>query len=205
MTQDLRRELRRRRRQLSPVEQRFASERLLSLLVIRNEFLYARRIAFYVASDGEIDPAPLLALAQAAGKICCLPVLHPLTAGRLYFVRYRADQPLQPNRFGIAEPRLRRADMIPAWALDVILLPLVGFDRCGHRLGMGGGFYDRTLAFARGAGAAKPQLIGLAHSCQEVDALAAAPWDVPLDAIVTEREYIGRPAYRQAQRTAKPE
>ncbi|MGK2915184.1 MAG: 5-formyltetrahydrofolate cyclo-ligase [Porticoccaceae bacterium] len=205
MTPGLRRELRQRRRQLSLAEQRFASERLLSILAIRPEFLHARRIAFYMASDGEIDPALLMGLASAAGKSCYLPALDPLAENRLHFVRYRRDRSLRPNRFGIAEPRLRRADIALAWSLDMICLPLVGFDRRGNRMGMGAGFYDRTLAFARCAGMAKPRLIGLAHSCQEVDALAAAPWDVPLDAIVTEREYIGRPASNRAQWTPKPE
>lgn len=185
-----RRDLRQRRRQLSAAQQRRASAQLARVLRQRLEFRRARRIAFYLASDGEIDPAPLLAFAHTAGKACYLPVLHPLGANRLHFVRYRPGQRLASNKFGIAEPRLQTAADTPAWALDIIFLPLVGFDRQGHRLGMGGGFYDRTLAFKRHRRASTPLLIGLAHSLQELGTITAAPWDVPLDAIATEREYI---------------
>lgn len=193
---NLRRELCQRRRELSPGQQQFASIQLLTLLATRLDFLRVRRIAFYLASDGEIDPGRLIALALAAGKTCYLPALQPFTQGRLHFVRYAGNGKLQANRFGISEPRLRRTDIAPPWSLDMICLPLVGFDRRGHRLGMGAGFYDRTLAFKHGARMAKPLLIGLAHSCQEVAALTPAPWDIPLDAIVTEREYIDISASR---------
>lgn len=193
VTPSSRRELRRRRRHLSAAQQRRASAQLARVLRRRLEFRRARRLAFYLASDGEIDPAPLLALARAAGKVCYLPVLHPLGHNRLHFARYRPGQRLARNRYGIPEPRLQTRPGTPAWALDIVFLPLVGFDRHGHRLGMGGGFYDRTLAFKRHRHAPRPLLIGLAHSLQELGTIAAQPWDVTLDAIATEREYIGRP------------
>ncbi len=97
------------------------------------------------------------------------------------------------NRFGIPEPQARHgahpARRLPAWALDLILLPLVGFDDDGQRMGMGGGFYDRTLAFTRRPGP-RPHLIGLAHECQRVESLPVAPWDVPLDAIVSDARVV---------------
>ena len=182
----LRKTLRRQRRALTPVQQRCAAQALLSQISRQQWFRNSRRLAFFIASDGEIDPAPLLSLAQAAGKTCFLPVLHPLKLNRLYFAPVTAKTPLSPNRFGIPEPPLNQSTAAPAWSLDVIFMPLVGFDRHGHRLGMGGGFYDRTLAFTRHWPRAVPRLVGLAHHIQEVDCLPVQPWDVPLHIIATD-------------------
>lgn len=187
---ELRKTLRQQRRALTPLQQRTAAAALLTQIARQPWFPCSRRLAFFMASDGEIDPGPLLALAQAAGKECFLPVLHPLGANRLHFARYTPGMLLSPNRFGIPEPPLKRNRIVPAWALDVIFMPLVGFDRHGHRLGMGGGFYDRTLAFTRRSPRTLPRLIGLAHHLQEVEQLPAQPWDVPLHAIATDRTII---------------
>ncbi|GHB14482.1 hypothetical protein GCM10009038_11100 [Salinicola rhizosphaerae] len=153
----------------------------------------ARRVALYLPSDGEIDPRPLIAWFEKRCVAVYLPVLRPLSDNRLWFVRYHRGTRMAINRFGIPEPDTRhgahRARRLPAWALDTILLPLVGFDDAGNRIGMGGGFYDRTLAFARRT-RPKPSLIGLAHDCQHVDALPVAGWDVPLDAIVSDQRLV---------------
>jgi 5-formyltetrahydrofolate cyclo-ligase len=108
----------------------------------------------------------------------------------MVFQRIDAREPLRANRFGIAEPRRNRARQRKIWALDLILLPLVGFDRHGGRLGMGGGFYDRSLAYRKmRKNWHKPTLLGLAHECQQVDRLAMASWDVPLQATVTDKTW----------------
>ena len=182
----LRRLMRQRRRSLTRRQQQDAGNGLAELLCRLPAFRYSRRIAFYLASDGEIDPSLAMGIAERAGKHCLLPVLHPLKQNRLYFVRHRSGDPLTPNRFGIPEPSLRSNPVVPPRAIDVILLPLVAFDRHGNRLGMGAGFYDRTLSRR----ARHTRLIGLAHSCQETDSIARQPWDIPLDAIVTERSII---------------
>lgn len=158
------------------------------------EFRRARRIAFYLAHGGEIDPRPVFALAAALGKACYLPVLHPLGQNRLYFVRHRDGEPLFPNRFGIPEPRLRHR--VPIWALDLIFIPLVGFDAAGNRLGQGGGFYDRSLAHLRHG--ARPLRIGLAHGFQQVPRLHPNPWDVPLHGVATEQGFHPATGYRHA-------
>lgn len=190
---ELRKTLRHKRRALTPSQQRIAADSLLSQISRQPWFYNGRRFAFFIASDGEIDPAPLLALAHAAGKDCFLPVLHPLKLNRLYFARCIPGMPLSPNRFGIPEPPLKRNVVVPAWSLDAIFMPLVGFDRQGNRLGMGGGFYDRTLAFTRHWPRALPRLVGLAHHFQEVDLLPAQPWDIALHAIATDRGIIRCP------------
>ena len=182
----IRQRMRQKRRSLSAPQQVDASQGLARQLCRLPAFLFGKNIAFYLANDGEIDPLIALGIAQAAGKACHLPVLHPLKQNRLHFVRYRRGQPLTGNRFGIAEPTLRRNRIVPLRAMDVILLPMVAFDRRGNRLGMGGGFYDRTLSRAFGL----TKFIGLAHSCQETDSIASQPWDIPLQAIVTERNII---------------
>jgi len=190
---ELRRELRRRRRALTPEQRRRASEHLCLRLRRLPEVQRARRVALYLPNDGEIDPTPLIDWFRHRGARVHLPVLKPLSRNRLWFVHYHADTPMVRNRFGIPEPETRhgahRARRLAAWALDLILLPLVGFDDAGQRMGMGGGFYDRTLAFTRHPGP-RPRLVGLAHDCQRVDSLPVEPWDVPLDAIVSDARVV---------------
>lgn len=186
----LRRALREQRRALSPRQQRLAARRLYQQLAQHPLFRRARHIALYLASDGEIDPCHLLRAAQKMGKATYLPVLSPWPRTHMVFQRVRPDEHLAPNRFGIAEPVFRRARQRPAWALDLILMPLTGFDEYGGRLGMGGGFYDRTLAYRkRCKHRLKPTLVGLAHECQKVDRLPMASWDIELDAVLTDRRW----------------
>ncbi|TWC41610.1 5-formyltetrahydrofolate cyclo-ligase [Pseudomonas sp. SJZ079] len=183
----LRRQLRQTRRALAPQAQRQAARRLYRQLTQHPLFRRAKHIALYLPNDGEIDPRPLLRAAQRRGKATYLPVLNPWPRTKMVFQRVRRHEALRPNRFGILEPRHNRTQQRKVWALDLVLLPLVGFDRCGGRLGMGGGFYDRSLAY-RGMRKNwhKPTLLGLAHECQQVDHLALASWDVPLKATVTD-------------------
>jgi 5-formyltetrahydrofolate cyclo-ligase len=108
----------------------------------------------------------------------------------MVFQRVRPHERLTQNRFGIPEPRRNRKQQRKVWALDLVLLPLVGFDRHGGRLGMGGGFYDRSLAYLKmRKNWHKPTLWGLAHECQQVDRLAMASWDVPLQATLTNKAW----------------
>ncbi len=190
---ELRRNLRRRRRALTPRQQRQAARNLCLRLRGLPELRRARHVALYLPNDGEIDPRPLIAWLERRGAKVYLPVLAPLTLNRLWFVRYHSGTPMITNRFGIAEPDTRhgahRARRLPAWALEVVLMPLVGFDDQGQRLGMGGGFYDRSFAFTR-RGGPRPRLIGLAHDCQRVTTLPVESWDVPLDAIVSDARVL---------------
>ena len=105
------------------------------------------------------------------------------------FAPWRPGDPLVSNRYGIPEPDLSPDSLLEASALSLAVAPLVGFDGQGHRLGMGGGWYDRTFAF-RHERAAPPWLVGAAFAAQRVDALGAQAWDVPLDAVCTETEAL---------------
>ena len=132
----------------------------------------------------------LLRAAQRRGKATYLPVLSAWPRTKMVFQRVRPGEKLQPNRFRILEPRVNIGQQRNIWALDLVLLPLVGFDDGGGRLGMGGGFYDRSLAYlARRKSWRKPTLLGLAHECQKVEQLTQASWDVPLAGTVTDKQW----------------
>ena len=178
----LRRSLRERRRGLSASAQRSASRNLDRKLRAVSALRSGQTVALYLANDGEISPDTSLRRLSRTGKRCYLPCLQ---GKHLAFRRFRPSQTLKKNRFGIPEPAPKRGAALPVEAMDVILLPLVGFDRKGNRLGMGGGFYDRTLA--RLSPMKRPLLIGLAHHCQEVEQLPVQSWDIPLDTVVTDK------------------
>ncbi|MDX1756853.1 MAG: 5-formyltetrahydrofolate cyclo-ligase [Marinobacter sp.] len=183
----IRKALRNLRRSLTATEQKAAAKRMARLLLASPALYRARHIAIYLPNDGEIDPGPFVAAARKRGVQFYLPILHPFRDGHMVFGSYSADTRLIDNRFGIPEPSLSREHIRPAWALDAVLFPLVGFDLEGGRLGMGGGFYDRTFEFVRRTPRLAPKLIGLAHEVQRVVRLPIEPWDIPLQGIVTDR------------------
>lgn len=183
MTSDrdaLRRELRARRRSL-PAARRIAAAEALATRLLALPFLPAEGyVAGYWAMDGEIA-LHVLQLRLPPGLVYCLPVLGD---GHLRFAPWRAGDPLVTNRYGIPEPDLAPDSLLDAERMALIVMPLVGFDDAGRRLGMGGGWYDRTLAFRRSQ-PAPPFLVGVGFDEQRVDALDAADWDVAPDAICT--------------------
>ncbi len=187
----LRRELRQQRSALSAQQQQSAALALDRILGRHPLFLRSKHIALYLPNDGEMDLSPLLQRALSMGKRCYLPVLSPLYHNRLWFAPYDGHNHLELNRFGIPEPIANWSQMRPVWSLDLVLTPLVAFDNRGNRLGMGGGFYDRTLAYLKQRQHwRKPRLLGTAHAFQQVKQLAHESWDIPLQGVVTERELL---------------
>ncbi len=152
-------------------------------------FARPKQIAAYLACKGEISLDPWL---QNPGRHRpWLPLLHEVTEPKLRFGPIHGTRRWKLNRYGIIEPDLDWGMTRDARELDWVLVPLLAFDRRGNRLGMGGGFYDRSLAFRRSRRHwVRPRLIGVAHALQEHPSLPHQPWDVPLDAILTERELI---------------
>lgn len=144
----------------------------------------ARRVAAYLAFDGEPDIRFTLTQLHRRGVAVMLPVVPDHDQGELSFHSWNPATPLRANRFGVAEPR--GTESMNVARADVVLLPLVAFDRSGGRLGMGAGWYDRSLA---GAGAC-PLRVGVGWSVQEADALPRDDWDVPLHAVATERGWF---------------
>ena len=195
--QRTRQRLRAARRALDARTQRRHAKALVRRLIRHSSVQRARCIALYWPADGEIDPRALMRHESCRAKRFYLPVLNPLKRrqGALWFARHRPGERLRPNRFGIPEPAGRGPQLIRPLCLDLMILPLVGFDARGHRLGMGGGFYDRTLAFRRRHPHwRRPRLIGVAYECQRIDHIEPRPWDVRLDAILTEsRLYNDKP------------
>ena len=184
----LRKTLRARRRSVSAAERARVAQ-----LVARNADRYLHlqagwRVALYASLPSELDTAPLIALARSRGCQIYVPRIDRHSLGRkMRFVELTGRQ--RRNRLGIHEPETFQ--MIGARWLDVVFLPLVGFDACGVRLGMGGGYYDRAFEFRRWRTAwHAPRLIGLAYSFQQVEGLTAAAHDVRLDAVVTEERIV---------------
>jgi len=185
---DLRRSLRIRRNTLSAEERRLAARQLALNVAGTRLFLTSRRIACYLPNDGEIDTGGIIERVGRLRKTCYLPVLSRLLHDRLWFARIGAETEFTPNRFGIPEPVVGARELVRAQELDLILMPLVGFDDDGNRLGMGGGFYDRSLEFLRHRHHwRKPHVLGLAYDFQRVNGLVPDPWDIPLQGVATNR------------------
>ena len=185
---DLRRTLRAKRKALSHEEQRVAAGRLAANIAGMHLFLVSRRIACYLPNDGEIDPGKIMGRIWHMGKTCYLPVLPPPSHDRLWFAKALPGMKMARNRYGILEPVVLPRELVRAEELDLLLMPLVGFDRNGNRLGRGGGFYDRSLLYLHDRlHRKKPRLLGLAHDFQRVETLEPDPWDIPLAGIVTDK------------------
>ncbi|MEO8160922.1 MAG: 5-formyltetrahydrofolate cyclo-ligase [Arenimonas sp.] len=180
--QALRRELRQRRNAASPSERMAAAEAVASAVRAHSRFPGAGYVAGYWAMHGEV-PLHLLQMRLGEGLVWCLPCIQPDDS--LLFGPWRPGDPLVSNRFGIPEPELSMESLLPASKMALIVLPLLGYTRAGDRLGMGGGFYDRSLGFRRNT-PAPPWLVGAGYAFQELPALVHQPWDVRLDAIATE-------------------
>jgi len=166
------------RQQLSPLaQQQHASKvmhHLLALPVFQSDSL---SIGVTLSFDGEVDLMPTMQAIKDKHSLY-LPRLKPDTT--LDFLLWQADAVMQANGLGIPEPI--GDEVITIAALDVVLMPLVAVDGQGNRLGMGAGYYDKSLAQA----IQRPYLIGVAHECQRVESIPVDAWDIPLDALVTE-------------------
>jgi len=184
---EIRKTINAKRQKLSDNQINLASKAMTRHLVLNNAFKHSQHIAFYLANNGEMDPFLLMQQAYRMKKDCYLPVLHPVKHNLLWFVHYEPGDPLTINRYGIPEPVIRSHRLRSTRALDLVITPLVAFDRHGARYGMGGGYYDRTFSFLKkNADIYKPKLVGLAYEFQKQTKLSVRNWDVPLDLIVTE-------------------
>jgi len=182
----LRRTLRAQRQQLSNTQQSHAAQQLAAHLSQLPWLDHTQHIGVYYPSDGEISP--LFFIRQHPNKHFYLSSLALHEARTLIFHPWQPDEPLRYNHLQVAEPVQQNVTK-PILELDMLLLPLVGFDRYGGRLGMGGGFYDYSLRNVS-ASSSKPRLVGIAHACQEVEKLPIDEWDIPLDAVVTDRDVL---------------
>ncbi|MFI3036471.1 5-formyltetrahydrofolate cyclo-ligase [Atlantibacter hermannii] len=180
--QQIRQQIRLRRKSLTHEQQTQAAQQAAARMMGFAPVVEAQTVAAFLSFDGELDTRPLIEGLWRAGKKVYLPVLHPFSAGNLLFLRYFPDSDLVLNHFKIHEPALDVRHVLPLNKLDVLITPLVAFDTTGQRLGMGGGFYDRTLQNWRAHGLFP---VGYAHDCQQVDAMPVEEWDIPLPAVIT--------------------
>ncbi|TDF35036.1 5-formyltetrahydrofolate cyclo-ligase [Alteromonadaceae bacterium M269] len=182
--QNLRKQYRQYRRELNQEQQNQAALNALETALANKLLVRNNKIACYLANDGELNLMPLIEKAWSLDIEVYLPVLHPFTPGHLLFLSYAKTSVMTHNHYGIVEPKLDIRSLIRPQQLDSIFVPLVAFDSSGNRLGMGGGFYDRTLASVINRDYA-PQLIGVAHDGQQADSLPFQTWDIPMQAILT--------------------
>ncbi len=185
----LRQLIRQRRQALSAEQQQSAAIGLVRQFTAQPQLAKLQHIALYLSNDGELDTGPLIQALWQLGKSVYLPILHPHKPGFLVFQQYRPDTPMISNKFGIFEPLLDATQLKALPEIEMIGLPLVAFDKQGNRMGMGGGFYDRTLANAVFCQPA-PLLVGLAHQCQQVEQVPVESWDVPLNLVVTPEQLV---------------
>lgn len=176
----LRTQLRQARRALDVPTRLAAADALAAQLLALPVAPAQGLVAGYWAGDGEIA-LHRWQTSLPPGLTYCLPML---AGEHLRFAPWRPGQALTTNRYGIPEPDIAIEDALPPQAMALVITPLVGFDARCRRLGMGGGWYDRSFAFRLGQ-PAPPYLVGAAFDCQQVDALPGADWDVPLDAVCT--------------------
>ncbi|MFC3908777.1 5-formyltetrahydrofolate cyclo-ligase [Legionella dresdenensis] len=176
----LRQSIRAVREKLTLQYQHNASRRICARIASLEPYRYARHIALYSACRGEIDLSDLWQTAAKQGKNCYFPAVN--ADQTLRFLPAAPTTAFKENHYQIPEPDVDDSQAVSPGKLDIIFLPLVAFDEYGTRLGMGGGYYDRTLASER-----PPLLIGVAYEFQRQDYLQAESWDIPLTLIVTEK------------------
>ncbi|WP_374663024.1 5-formyltetrahydrofolate cyclo-ligase [Acinetobacter sp.] len=185
----LRKTLRKQRRAVNPFQQKQAEQRVLNQLIRLPKFQRAQKIGVYLHAFGEIHTRKIMEYCFAHGKAVYLPMICSMNQ-RLVWVKVSQHQ-YRSQRFshhplGMKEPMAARG--LHVSTLDMLLMPLLACDAAGTRIGMGGGFYDKTLAAAPGA----PYRLGLAHDFQLVqDLLPREAWDQPLDGLLTPQHFFG--------------
>ena len=184
MKDSLRKKLRAQRRSLSDSDHQQRSLAAARAIMRLRMFSAGKRVALYLPFDRELDTAALIRAARQRGVQIFVPVISDRRHCRLRFFPLKGET--GPATFGISVPRVRLTCISPQW-LDLIVIPLVGVGSDGSRLGMGGGYYDRALAFRRRRTLWKgPHLLGLAFDCQRTDLKFAERWDIQLDSLATE-------------------
>lgn len=185
--QILRQIYQKKRKNQDSAAQYSASQQIIKHIQALNVYQSAQRIAFYRAVHGEVDLTALWKLAEQSNKICYFPTIT--TKNTLSFLPATAETLYQKNCFGILEPVVEKEHAISPHRIDLLIIPLVAFDSHGTRLGMGCGYYDKTLAKHQ------PKLLmGVAYDFQYQTFIQPDPWDIPLDVIITpSKTYWSKP------------
>ena len=183
---ELRQVNRRRRENLLAPQLETAAAALAQNILPLDCYQRAKRVAVYFAVNGEIGLDPIIDHALANGKQVYLPNLDQKS---LRFSPYFHEQKMRINRFRLPEPDVGDDEMLQPAELDLVLAPLVVFDSECNRIGMGGGYYDRSFAMRKNPNIKTPLLVGVAHELQKVDRIVAEDWDVRLDMVITDQAF----------------
>ncbi len=187
----LRQKLRFKRCQLSKITQNQHSHKIIQYIINAPFYKQAQYIALYLSVNGEVELSALINKIDEQYKKCYLPVILSQKKGVIAFAPYHKHTPLIKNCFGISEPIYQEKELRFAQEMDVILAPLVAFDEQGHRMGMGGGYYDRALQHLAinpsQSRHLKPVFVGIAHELQCIKNLPVQKWDISLNTVVTEK------------------
>ncbi|HSM68566.1 MAG TPA: 5-formyltetrahydrofolate cyclo-ligase [Xanthomonadales bacterium] len=182
LKQQLRRQCRQRRRGIDAAQRADWDRQIRIGILSLPALVPGSSLAAYWPFDGEPDLRPALAELHERGHRVCLPIVADAPGAGLQMRHWLPDVPMLNNRHGVPEPS--DCEPVPLQEIDVVFMPLVGWDRHGHRLGMGAGYYDRYLAPV--AELERPLRVGVAYAVQEVEALPADAWDVPLHGLLSE-------------------
>ncbi len=184
----LRKQLKNQRNKLSQDQRKKLSLSIAKHIAQSEVFKQSKKVAIYLPVNGEADPTSLVSLHAQSEQKFYLPVLSPSGNKHLLFVEWNKSTIFKDNIYGIPEPIITPSTVqLEATKLDLVIMPLLGFDKHGNRLGMGGGYYDRTFSFKLKCKASKkPYLISFAYAFQECKTLYTQPWDVPVNAYATE-------------------
>ncbi len=187
----IRTQIRAERQELSPLFQMLSAEQCKQSIINSNILKNNKNIAFYISNDNELSLQPLIEYCLINNKNCYLPALENQ---HLNFIKYNENTKFKYNIYNIPEPIAKnKSYYIAAKDLDIVFVPLVAFNKSGQRLGMGGGFYDRTFDFLANSVnnyKNKPILIGIAYEFQYIDYIPNEPWDIKIHGVATEKEFI---------------
>ncbi|WP_158589166.1 5-formyltetrahydrofolate cyclo-ligase [Alginatibacterium sediminis] len=179
-----RQQLRRARQNLTIEQKQQESAQVLGRLFNMPQIQHAKMIASYQSSNEELQTKAINQTLEHGCQQYCLPILHPFRPGHLLFQKHDSTTKMRRNKFGLDEPALDARHVVPLKDVNVMLVPLVGFDDKCQRIGMGGGYYDRSLIWLN------PSCItiGLAFECQKTTHIDVQAWDQSLDFVITSRQ-----------------
>lgn len=186
--QQIRKQMHHYRQQLSAKERAAFAQQATNRLITSKLFAISDHIGCYMAIDNEIDTQALIDNIWQQHKKCYLPIIDPNHYGQMHFAQYQQDDQLINNKWQIPEPT-GATEAVAGQILDLVIMPLLAFDRIGNRLGTGGGYYDRH--FANISHWSKPPILcGFAYDHQQFESLLPQSWDIPMNLIVTNQEII---------------
>lgn len=179
----------RQQRQSLSAEQQWLHQQQATRHLLRSHWLQRpKRIAVFLSQDGELGTEQLIHRLWQRQHQVYLPVLQTLRGRHMAFAPYHPHSEMTQNQYGIPEPLVTQQQHLTGQQMDLVIMPLTCFDTQGNRIGMGGGFYDRTFQFKQLFSHQRPKLIGWAHECQKVTDIPSQAWDVAMDALISEKQ-----------------